>query len=275
MSLEDPPRDYSLGSNDENSTETKPRKKPTIASELKSRIATQMETTTGHGCPNVVRTKYWPVRIMWIFLVFVALGASGYMVYRAIVAYLKYDVTTQISTVKEIPTQFPTVTICNINPLIHGNLTLRSYLESINKSQLIEPDYLDDQFNLDLFNSTDDEYYDYYDEEQFNQNNKSFIDTYNEIKQDFYNYIFTQLNDADKKSLGYGLDEMLITCLYNNRKCTTNDFNWYYSYDYGNCFSFNTGVNETNGKDVKMKEAKRPGIFCFSLKKIKVQIIIM
>jgi hypothetical protein len=114
-----------------------PKKKETLLNELKDRVATQLETTTGHGCPNLIRTKYWSVRIMWIILVLIATGASCYLVFRAINSYLKYEVTTQISTVKEIPTQFPTVSICNINPLIKGKEALTNYLVSINKTEFL------------------------------------------------------------------------------------------------------------------------------------------
>jgi hypothetical protein len=85
------------------------------------------------------------------------------------------------------------------------------------------------------------------------------LNSIKEIKQDFLN-LATLFNESDKRSLGYTINETLITCLYNNKRCSSRDFNWYYSYDYGNCFSFNTGVNETDGTEVKMKEARRPGI---------------
>ena len=68
-----------------------------------------------------------------------------------------------------------------------------------------------------------------------------------------------QSNDSYKRSLGYSIEEMLITCLYNNKQCAPRDFNWYYSYNYGNCFSFNTGINQTYGTNVDKREARRPG----------------
>ena len=51
----------------------------------------------------------------------------------------------------------------------------------------------------------------------------------------------------------------MIECRYNNLKCEKSDFNWYYSYDFGNCFSFNTGINETNRQSIGFKQAKKPG----------------
>ena len=77
-----------------------PKKKESLLNELKGRVSIQLETTTGHGCPNLVRTNYCSIRIMWIILVLIATGTSCYMVYRAINSYLQYEVTTQIRTFK-------------------------------------------------------------------------------------------------------------------------------------------------------------------------------
>ena len=262
MSLENPPKtDGNQLFTNKILTSITNEKNQRLAKELKNTIASHLETTSGHGCPNLIRTKYWSVRIMWIILLFVASGASAYLVTRAIKSYLRYDVATKISTVKEIPTQFPTITICNLNPLIKGKKEFKKYLQSIKKTQFLDEEYLASQYEFEANNT--EEYYDYYDEKAFKQNNnettKSPLDVYKEIKLRFFNFVFTQLNEKTKRSLGYDLEHMLISCSFNKRECSAVDFNWHFSYEYGNCFSFNTGVNETNDERVKLKESKRAG----------------
>jgi hypothetical protein len=44
------------------------------------------------------------------------------------------------------------------------------------------------------------------------------------------------------KSLGYCLESMLISCTYNRILCTVDDFEWFYSYQYGNCYTFNSRI---------------------------------
>ena len=34
------------------------------------------------------------------------------------------------------------------------------------------------------------------------------------------------LNDSMKKKLGHGLEDLLIDCMFNQEKCTVNDFEW-------------------------------------------------
>ena len=96
----------------------------------------------------MVRTNYCSIRIMWIILVLIATGSSCYMVYRAINSYLQYEVTTQIRTIKEIPTTFPRVTICNINPLIKGKEALTNYLTGIKRLEFLNQTFLYQQYNF-------------------------------------------------------------------------------------------------------------------------------
>jgi hypothetical protein len=43
-------------------------------------------------------------------------GATFYLIARSLMDYLKYEVTSQIKLIDEIPTKFPTVTFCDNNP---------------------------------------------------------------------------------------------------------------------------------------------------------------
>ena len=57
-----------------------------------------------------------------------------------------------------------------------------------------------------------------------------------------------------------GLNENQIFCFYNNQYCTY-DLNWYLSYEYGNCFQFNVGLNLTKDKiGTKKNQAHAEGI---------------
>ncbi len=48
--------------------------------------------------------------------ILVSSGGCGYLVYQSISNYLNYEVVTQIQKFNSIPSPFPTITICNINP---------------------------------------------------------------------------------------------------------------------------------------------------------------
>ena len=43
-----------------------------------------------------------------------------------------------------------------------------------------------------------------------------------------------------KKSFGYSINEMLISCEFDSNKCDSSDFDWIYHALYGNCYRFNS-----------------------------------
>ena len=68
----------------------------------------------------------------------------------------------------------------------------------------------------------------------------------------------TTLSDASKRRLGFEIDYMLLTCFYNDKRCTSKDFIWRWDYKYGNCFTFNSGF-DASGKNVPILKMSEPG----------------
>lgn len=59
--------------------------------------------------------------------------------------------------------------------------------------------------------------------------------------------------------LGFNLDEMLLSCRFNNIQCNiSNDFIWHYSYDFVNCYSFNSG-RDNYGNLIPLKYVSEDG----------------
>ena len=52
------------------------------------------------------------IQFIWLFILFGSTDATFYFTY-----YLNYEVVSQTSFANEIPTQFPRMTFCDINPL--------------------------------------------------------------------------------------------------------------------------------------------------------------
>jgi hypothetical protein len=46
-------------------------------------------------------------------------------------------------------------------------------------------------------------------------------------------------NPTATKALGWSMSVMLISCYYNSVQCNETDFFWWYSFEYGNCYTFN------------------------------------
>ena len=44
--------------------------------------------------------------------------------------------------------------------------------------------------------------------------------------------------------LGHSIEDILLTCKFNNQKCAANDFEWIFDRLYGNCYLFNSGQSK-------------------------------
>jgi len=74
-------------------------------------------------------------------------------------------------------------------------------------------------------------------------------------------FIMSEINsyeDTVKKSLVYSLNESLISCTINTNDCSVSDFVWYFDSFYGNCYSFNSGLN-SQGNSVDLISISKAG----------------
>ena len=193
-------------------------------------------SSTSHGYPNIFRTKFWAVRIMWLIFFLISLGLCIFMIYRSINDFLSNDVVNKIRDYSEVPMVYPAITFCNINPLINNN---SDSLISEFLPDSFEIDYLSEKYN---FSST------------FKSENitTTYMSLIMAKKQALNKAMDPSYGDENRKKLWYPLNEILVNCVYNGIKCNESDFTWFYMYDFGNCYQFNTGKDK-NGKQVALK----------------------
>ena len=67
-------------------------------------------------------------------------------------------------------------------------------------------------------------------------------------------------NATIKKSLGYNIDDFIISCSYLGDECDLNEFQWFWHNTYGNCYKFNSGFN-SNGSKIELKSVPGHGIY--------------
>ena len=186
--------------------------------------------STSHGLPIIFRTNILLTRLMWISFLICSTSMCAFMVTRSILDYFQFDVVTKVRYFYEVPAEFPTITVCNINSFAKNesveemkDIYMRKYptiaRNAINFSDLVE--------------------------------------VYYEFLYEANDHIF---GDEKKKSLGPSIDDMLIYCVFNNDYCSSRDFSWFYMLFYGNCFRFNSG-KDYNGKNVKLHRVYREGLW--------------
>lgn len=59
------------------------------------------------------------------------------------------------------------------------------------------------------------------------------------------------------KFLGHQKETMIIDCTFDGKICTPSQFNWFWNYKYGNCYTFNSAWNDS--QTANLRGAERPG----------------
>jgi hypothetical protein len=85
---------------------------------IKKRISEWSKSLTAHGLPNIFMSKRVIIKVLWTLTLFASITYCIIEIYREIVKYFQYEYTTLIETVEDVPSLFPAITFCNINPLI-------------------------------------------------------------------------------------------------------------------------------------------------------------
>ena len=80
-------------------------------------IAVFLETTSVKGVPKAVRSSTRCLRALWVVALLFGVYVASYFTTQLFQHYLQYDANLQISEQPLQPSDFPDVTLCNLNPL--------------------------------------------------------------------------------------------------------------------------------------------------------------
>ena len=195
-----------------------------LQKKLKEKIGEHLLSTHVHGLPQIIRTKHVFIKALWILSFFSLATLCTVIIYKDVDEYFQRPILTEIREISETSTQFPAVTFCNKNPFLSKDSIdlVKKYLKSANSL----PSYFADSYLYeDIFSA------------------KLLV----QLEIELNNLTFS---DDVKKSLGRKLDETILDCSYNFEDCNQDDFTWHYSFEYGNCFTFNS--KENSSKSIKI-----------------------
>lgn len=175
-----------------------------------------------HGLDRLVISRSSTLKVIW----FIALLGSGslcsFLIARIIVDYMRFEVKTRIREVFVDKVPFPTISVCNLNPMTTPQAN--DYLR----------DYFKKEFNMNVTKFAD-----------FFANNKSF-DVYSELFYAFYRLNDPEISDQQRQSMG---QTHLLYCGVYGGACLE-EYTTYFDPAYGNCFLINPKKfqNGTNRK---------------------------
>lgn len=185
--------------------------------------------TTAHGFGNVVRANNIILKIIWILFLIGFWVYCSYLIVLNIISFYQYETTTTLDIYHEVPTLFPTIDICNLNP--YDGQEARMYMIRVLETKNIT-------FNLD-------------------QGPKMYTDVIIDqikakIEEDGNNNVISLWD------FGFYMEQMLISCKFQGISCSDKNFTWYHNYHYGSCYRFNSGY-DNNSKPVGLKSSTKAG----------------
>ena len=204
-----------------------------LAEKIKIKFFDWSQSVTYHCFAKIFKSKYnFLAKTFYSIIFLVFTGLTSYVLISNVIAYFKYDVISTLEVVNEKPVIFPKVTICNTNPFT-----------SQQAEYLLKTQILDNNLNIQ---------------------NSNFFKITNEIKSAiaFAKSVVNnpEYGDENRKLLGFNLKDLILDCSLNQIKCDLNrDVHWFFHYDYGNCYQFNSGYNLTDST-VKLSENTFEGI---------------
>ena len=195
-----------------------------MPSEILNKAKELLENSTIHAIPQLIRTDFQLIRILWTISFVASSGLCGYFIFDGIKSYLEYEVITKIEFENDIPAVFPSIIICTRNAF--STNYSREFLK-----------------NISLENKLD-----------YNRQFKQ-VRTLGLIKAKS-----NQTLDDEKRKLGLKFNEFVVKCEFDQLNCRDEDFEWLYDYKYGNCFIFNSG-KDAYGQPILLKSTYQSGIF--------------
>ncbi|CAF0707240.1 unnamed protein product [Brachionus calyciflorus] len=192
--------------------------KKKISSEIKKIILENIESSTSHGFPNIVRNESFILKLMWTLCLLVSSGYCAYCLTKSFQDYFSYETDTQMKFKRVSQIEFPTVTFCN---KFAADLNKGNWLSELAK-------YGYKELKLSLSDLT------------------KFNEFFKEID---YNFKYESLKFKDNFNLvGFDIDKMLLNCNFNFKECNSSNFKFFLSSIFGFCYQFN--ADKTNIRKV-------------------------
>lgn len=173
------------------------------------------ETSTSHGLPNIARSKSYLLTSIWIIFFMFSSGYCFYLIVQNLISYLNYPSSTDIQVINEIPALFPAISICNFNPF-----------NTDDPNVVLKLDDILDKHNFSALLNNHTAY----------EKKRSYVN--------FLNAHISSFSKEERISLGFKLEDMLVSAYFNGDDLSIDSFEWFYDFNYGNCYRFNSNSSK-------------------------------
>ncbi|ESO95709.1 hypothetical protein LOTGIDRAFT_160261 [Lottia gigantea] len=177
-----------------------------------SLVAELGSESNAHGLARVVTSRETKRKVIWALLVIIGFTAATLQLSLLVRKYLQFQVV-EVSEIKDsMPVEFPSVTVCNIEPI-----SLRKLRLMINNSESDLVQWL------------------------------TFVNHFNFGPQQAHltsiRAFYENLGDA-AENLSHDINDFMIHCRFNQELCSVANFTSFFDGNYYSCYTFNSGSVE-------------------------------
>ena len=179
-------------------------KNPTVGESIITLLKHWFSTMNAYGIPKIFRSNTNIIlKLMWLSCFIASCSYCVYLLVQLIQNYSGFPTNINQRIIQETPSEFPAVSFCNIKTVnITTNMSLIKNVPPV---------------------------------KQF----KSTFEWISSLQYMARVAVFKQKNTTIRKSYGYQLENMLVSCFFNYNPCSLSDFTYFYDPLYGNCYTFN------------------------------------
>lgn len=174
---------------------------------------------SSHALPNIVRSESIYNYVFWTIAFIAFTGVMIYCIIKAIIDYLGYPTSIDVSYSADWKKPFVALSFCNISPLRFD--------------RFIEP----------FLNFTN----------TFNLTNTNDTTTISENQADFIRpfFIYEMNQNHSIESYLFSLSSMLVSCYFNEKICKADDFIPFLSESHGLCYTFNAKMKNSTSASLR------------------------
>ena len=194
--------------------ETKPTNEIKRRNLIKETIFGTCVDTSTHAIPNILKnSSHSALKTIWILCLLVCTVVCLIFIIQSIQLYVSFSTYVTTSIVDNIPANFPAVSFCNMK-LVNSSTPLGA---SLTNSSTFSNKF----YTLQL-------------------------DTWFKIQTNLLSELLqnASLNELTRKSAGFLIENMLVSCSFNAFQCNSSDFTYFFHQNYGNCYTFNAHNNQ-------------------------------
>ena len=105
---------------------------------IKELVHESATDSTTHSIPHMFKRENPGLKLLWVVCFLAATGVCIWMISESITDYFQFETISKTEVILEIPSKYPTVSICNMNSFV-TNYSIQFVENILTRNSLYDP----------------------------------------------------------------------------------------------------------------------------------------